>query len=385
MSEHQYYEFEAVDQRLTPTQQAELRAISTRAEISATRFVNTYNYGDFGGDPEALMKSHFDLHLYLANWGTRRLMLRLPRASIDEAALGAVLGGCEASQLRPAGDHVVLDLLRDAEGEDDGDDRDDGEWLPALAPLREALLEGDFRLAYLAWLSEVSNGGIDETETEPLAGLGPLDAAMKAFADFFSIDPDLLTAAAERAGSQKAERDPAAEIASLPPDERDDWLVRLHENEPGLSAALRARLRPSRPVAETAAELPRRSAGDLLARAEVVETERKKAEAVEAEKVRRRLAEAQERQRVLRVAALASRGEDAWREVETEVERRSAPGYERAAALLADLLALAQRDGTLPAFEKRLAAIRVRHATKRRFIERLDAIPNLQAQRFRIK
>ena len=38
MSEYQCYEFVALDRPLTAKQMAELRAISTRAEISPTRF-----------------------------------------------------------------------------------------------------------------------------------------------------------------------------------------------------------------------------------------------------------------------------------------------------------------------------------------------------------
>ena len=44
MSEYQYYEFIAVDRPLTPKQMAELRAVSTRAEITPTRFQNEYNW-----------------------------------------------------------------------------------------------------------------------------------------------------------------------------------------------------------------------------------------------------------------------------------------------------------------------------------------------------
>src|SRR5215212_2579276 len=76
MSEYQYYEFTAVDRPLTTREQSELRSLSTRADITATSFVNTYEWGDFKGDPLTLMKRYFDAHLYLANWGTRQLMLR---------------------------------------------------------------------------------------------------------------------------------------------------------------------------------------------------------------------------------------------------------------------------------------------------------------------
>ena len=79
MSEYQYYEFLALDRPLTDKQRAELRSISTRAEITATRFVNEYQWGDLKGDPRKMMERYFDAFLYLANWGTRRLMFRLPR------------------------------------------------------------------------------------------------------------------------------------------------------------------------------------------------------------------------------------------------------------------------------------------------------------------
>jgi len=79
MSEYQYYEFLAVDRPLTPAEMKRLRKLSTRAEITATRFSNEYNYGDFGGSPENMMEKYFDAHVYVANWGTYTLMLRFPR------------------------------------------------------------------------------------------------------------------------------------------------------------------------------------------------------------------------------------------------------------------------------------------------------------------
>lgn len=61
-----------------------LRGLSSRARITATSFTNHYEWGDFKGEPERLMESCFDLHLYFANWGTRRLMLRLPKRLLTE-------------------------------------------------------------------------------------------------------------------------------------------------------------------------------------------------------------------------------------------------------------------------------------------------------------
>ena len=47
MSEYQYYEFIALDRSLTEREMKELRAISTRAEITPTNFINEYQWGDF--------------------------------------------------------------------------------------------------------------------------------------------------------------------------------------------------------------------------------------------------------------------------------------------------------------------------------------------------
>jgi hypothetical protein len=71
MSEYQYYEFQAIDRRLTDLEMAELRAHSTRARITPTSFVNDYSWGSFKGDEDAWMEKYFDAFLHLANWGTQ--------------------------------------------------------------------------------------------------------------------------------------------------------------------------------------------------------------------------------------------------------------------------------------------------------------------------
>jgi len=75
MSEYQYYEFLAIDRRLTSGEVALLRSFSTRARITSTSFVNDYQWGDFKGDEDAWMDRYFDAFLYFANWGTNILKL----------------------------------------------------------------------------------------------------------------------------------------------------------------------------------------------------------------------------------------------------------------------------------------------------------------------
>jgi hypothetical protein len=89
MSEYQYYEFLSIDAPLDAKQMAALRALSTRADITSTSFTNVYQWGDFKGSPEKLMEQYFDAHVYVANWGTQILMLRLPKALLSKETLAS--------------------------------------------------------------------------------------------------------------------------------------------------------------------------------------------------------------------------------------------------------------------------------------------------------
>jgi hypothetical protein len=158
VSEHQSYEFVALDRPLTASEMAELRSISTRAEITPTRFWNEYQWGDLKADPAELLARHFDLHLYFANWGTRRLMFRLPIAAVDVTMLQPYFPG-ESATLTTTAEHAILDLV--SETDEPEDDWFEAEHLTgSLTPLRGELIGGDLRVAYLAWLLAVQAGEV---------------------------------------------------------------------------------------------------------------------------------------------------------------------------------------------------------------------------------
>ncbi|MCJ2092213.1 hypothetical protein MKK67_06840 [Methylobacterium sp. J-072] len=383
MSEYQYYEFLAIDRRLDESDRKALRALSTRATITATRFVNTYQWGDFKGDPAKLMERWFDLHLYFANWGTRRLMLRLPERFVDVPGLGRFLDAVDEVTIRRASNNVIFDILSECEEPDDDiwyddedDESDEGGRLAELAPLRADLIDGDLRLFYLLWLKALEADALDDATVEPLPGIGPLTDALAAFAEFFRIDPDLVAAAAEieaSAAVAPSARALEAAVAGLPEAEKTAFLVRLVNADPHAGTELKRLLRHHLPQAETASQPPLRNVGALRARAEAIRHERDRAEAEAAEARRRREAEEAEKQRRVRLDALARRGEAVWREIETEIDRRNASGYTKAFDLLSDLKILAAERGLTADFDMRLAGIRQRHGQKGRFLERLAA------------
>ena len=215
MSEYQYYEFQAIDRPLSEADRQALRDLSTRARITATSFTNSYEWGNFKGDPAKFMERWFDLHLYIANWGSRRLMIRLPARLVDRQRLGAFLGEVDCASLRVSGENLILEIRRD---EVESEDWDDGSgWLAALAPLRAEVLGGDLRLFYLLWLTAVKADVLEVDAPGPLPGIGPMSATLEAFAEFFGIDSDLVQAAAERSAVATANAmsaDAAREIIS---------------------------------------------------------------------------------------------------------------------------------------------------------------------------
>src|SRR5690242_8720440 len=102
---------------------AELRQLTSRATITPTQLVNEYDFGNFRGDPYALVERYFDLHVYLANWGTHQLLLGFPRGVLDEAALAPYLDD-EVVRLHRRGGRLILELLDQPE---DGGDWEEGD------------------------------------------------------------------------------------------------------------------------------------------------------------------------------------------------------------------------------------------------------------------
>ena len=83
MSEYQYYEWQTVDRLLTEAEQESVSNLSSHIEVSSSRAVVTYSYGSFKHDPRQVLARFFDAHLYLANWGSRRLMFRFPSGLVS--------------------------------------------------------------------------------------------------------------------------------------------------------------------------------------------------------------------------------------------------------------------------------------------------------------
>ncbi|MFF0191213.1 hypothetical protein [Streptomyces sp. NPDC005244] len=303
MSEYQHYQFLAVDRPLTSEQVAEIRKLTSRAALTPTTFVNRYQWGDFKGNCDQLMQRYYDVHLYFANWGYRKVILRWPA---DQLPLHVAARYCigESADVRQHEGHVLMTLVSDDENgeledfndlfdfDDYGDSGRDEEWLPSIAEARLDVAAGDMRLLYLAWLLCLHNDELNDDDVEPTLppGLAALPDSLTDLANFLRIDLDLITAASSPSLHGEPELTPTTcepRVSTLPETDKDATLVcLLHDADPQAVPDLRRGLRPAHPDAIPLD--PRRTVAQLRAAMQGATAERLTQEAREKDRTRAR-------------------------------------------------------------------------------------------------
>ena len=370
MSEYQYYEWQTLDRPLTEEEQDAVNGFSSHIDVSSTSAVVTYEWSDFKHDALKVLAKYFDAHLYVANWGSRRLAFRFPKGSVDKVAIESY---CDEDHLTltTAGNVHILEIRLD---EEDSEWVETGGVLSTLARLRDDIIQGDYRALYLAWLKvmELESGEYeDEDEDDPdafaadrepplPAGLGKLTAPLKRFVEFFDIDPYLIqAAAAASAESQSTSQiDFRPLIARLSRAECDDFLLKLVNGEPGALAALKKKLlAPTKGVAATQAE--QRTIGELREAAEKLE-----------QSAKRRQAESKRKKHIADMQSLAAREPQVWQEVETLLQGHTAKIYDTATALLVQLQQLAEFQKTQNVFASRFQELSERYKNRGALITR---------------
>ena len=375
MSEYQYYEFQAIDHPLTERQMEELRSISSRAEISPTRFTNFYTFGDFKGNPAKMVEKYFDAFLYLANWGTHLFTLRLPQRALELEKAQLYCAGQSASARRK-GEFVILDFSsQDEEG--DWDEEGEG-WLSSLIPLRGGIASGDNRALYLAWLLCVQCEELDEDTPEPPCppGLGKLSGPLRAFAEFLRIDQDLI-AVASAASAPLIELNLGENfeqwVAALPEAERTALLVQLGREGAGPARAeLLSRYRAAvENLGPSAASPAPRTAGVLLSLAERHAEERRRREAERQAREKARLEREKAAAREKYLDGLAQREPEVWAKVDALIATKHPRDYDQAVQLLRDLWDLGERTKRLTEIQIRIRQLQDAHVNKTSFLRRL--------------
>jgi hypothetical protein len=364
MSEYQYYEWQTIDRPLSPNERAAVSGLSSHMEtVTSTQAIVTYSWGDFKHDATKVLLQYFDAHLYMANWGTRRLLFRFPESVIDPQAIRLY---CREDFLTLAlkGNYYLLEFSLD-------DEEPDYEWLEGegmlgkLTPIREQITQGDYRALYLSWLKAVSveDPEEDNPETEPPipAGLGKLNSSHQAFIEFFELDEYLVKAAAKASPKlQSASLAPLEKaLTQLSREECENFLRQVLNNEPQVRMELQKQLEQLAGIKPTSAGQGQRQAGNLF----------KEAERLEQEALRQQKAEA-ERKRIQELLDLARREEATWHWIDSLIGQRQAKPYEEATKLLVDLRDLAIYQNRLQQFQERFLAIKEKVRSRPALMER---------------
>ena len=375
MSEYQYYEFLASDRPLTADEMAELRALSTRATITPVSFTNEYNWGDFKGNPDKLIQRYFDAHVYVANWMTALVMVRLPMEALTrETAKAATVP--YLLDIKPTKTHWIITWsLEESENYDRFGMEDGRGWMARLAPVRDELMRGDLRSLYIGWLAAVAGEMMDDDDVEPLcvSGLANLTAAQQALAEFLEVDPNLLAGAGmDSPAAQEAEvsrREMEKWIDALPRDEGNSILKQLLEGQ-GQQAerSIRKRFASWRHGLQTGdTGAPRRTLGELRQNAE-------KASLIRLEKQKRDCKQREIKRREKRKAYLKNLSSDfpkAWASVKEPVERGSGRGYDEACRILVDIAEAYDLFATQNQFQKELENFMAGHLRRKALVQRL--------------
>lgn len=343
MSEYQYYEFLAIDRPLTPKQMAELRARSSRASITPTSFVNDYQWGNLKGDPLDWMRRYFDAHVYVANWCTCHLFLRVPREVFNTRTLRAFSTEFAFTVDRTE-THWILEWgLKESDNYDRFGEEDGRGWMNRLAPLRDELLSGDMRPLYLGWLAGVTAREVadEANEPPPPPGLSRLTAAQRSLAEFLEVDEDLLTAAGGSDQSapelhSRTHADLISWIAELPVSEKDEVLKLIltgqaRQAERQLKSRFLAGQWEKR--ANSGFEPPTRTVAELRTLAASAAEVREKQEELE----RNRVQAERHAQREIYLRTLATDFDGLWKKVGMRADDGIASAYDEVTRTLLDL------------------------------------------------
>lgn len=363
--EYQYYEFQAIDRPLTEAEQDYVRGLSSRVKPTATRAVFTYSYGNFRGKPLSVLEKCFDAMLYVANWGSHQLAFRFPKSVVNLAALEPYCVD-HIIEVYTVAKYVILNIeIHEEEGLGWIDENNNE--LSALMPLRQAILQGDYRVLYLAWLQAAAvSGHLDEGAQEPPVppNLQKLNGPLQSFADWLGIDMDLIAAAAQVSQTQKAAKEPFEDwVKAMSDQAKTKLLLEIVTGDSAIAPQLQARLRQKftkAPKPAPASDIERRDFAALKTLADTHRSERQAKATAAAQAKRRKYLE-----------SLKPQQTQIWETINALIARKQAQPYDQAVQHLIDLRDLAKLEGDSAIFQSRIRQMQADYSNRSGLLRRM--------------
>lgn len=376
MSEYQFYEFVTVDKQLSSDEMDQLRSISTRADISSSRFCNTYNYGDLKAQPEDMLLQYFDAFVYVSNFAFQRFLIKLPKECFNPGFLKPYFPGDGYQCSFKANKNVwLLEFTYSNENGYDDDGWVEGEgWMGRLLSIRNELVKGDYRSLYLAWLAEIEHlDRIDElpdnlVEPPVPAGLSQLTASQSALCEFLKLPAHIVEAAARGAADTETpdlEKLVSQWLANQPGENYQHMLKELLLDETGvvrtkqIAAIVQHHRNPTAPEKNQL-----RTVSSLKQDAKAV---RKKM--IEAERLK------QQKALEKHIEEVAAREPAYWSRLEELFEKRGSYSvYDEIKEKARSLKQVAQSKNRLADFEHRICLIKETFSKKKNHLQELEKV-----------
>jgi len=369
MSEYQYVAFRAIDYPVSEKNLDYMRRQSSRAEMTPWSFENEYHYGDFRGNALEMLRRGYDLHLHYANFGVRKLLIRLSQGLPDPTSF------------QPYTVKDSLEFLKDKQGPggclsiepyyEPGDLEELWEFdtlLDRLVPLRAEILDGDLRPLFLAHLAVIRdcNHGPDEMVEAPVpAGLGDLSKAQCALAELYGLSEALIAAAAQESppvpGGSNPKPDYEEWIRRQPETSKNTWLAAWMTDS---NSPVRVELLANYRNEFSLPKWPTSKSNRTITQLETAATEI-------AQKTRQRAAAKATRQREKRLTRMAADPTATLRETERLVAQRTTDAYRQIAELLAELREALAESGQSDLAEKQAQKLKANNSKLTRLTSEL--------------
>ncbi len=249
MSEFQYYEFHAVDKPLNSEDLESVRGMSSRVQLSSRKAVFTYSYSDFRYDEEEVLINYFDFMFYIANWGSKRIMMKFPADLVDyeflrKYRISVISSYAQDIRIFKKSEFVILDI---SFSEEDGlgwieEDNYGEEFLN----IRDEIMRGDYQSLFVMWLRFLEDlyksdefefdYSFDASLIPP--NLLPLNASGRAAQEFCLVSQDWLDVMQLYSKQEEGETDFEDRIFRMPKDRMAQYLQMILRDEPNLKARL---------------------------------------------------------------------------------------------------------------------------------------------------
>jgi hypothetical protein len=229
---------------LSPSERKAVESLSSRSIVTSYHADFTYHYGDFRADLEKILTKYFDIMFYISSFGCTQIMFRIPKGLVNIKEL-TEYGVPDVITIKLAKKIIIVDIfINEEEG---GGWVTEDNWLDQLVDLRDALIMGDYRVLYLAWLKATEDTEYYPDIQHPTVphNLSKLNPSLKSFIEIFNVGSDLVKEAVKKSKIADVASfviDSEKMIKKLPVAEKNDFLNKFFNGEPHLKVKLKNRI-----------------------------------------------------------------------------------------------------------------------------------------------